>query len=436
MEGALLLLAQALVYFVVMTALFRLRDQAGLGIFICALGVMHFLETYLAAVFFIQLPFGLISPGSTVMFAGKLAMILLLYVRCDAETVRQPIYGLLLGNCLMVALGAILRLYHPVPMPGYNPDLMLLDQIGMLMVWGTLLLFLDALGMILLYEGLGRWLVDQPLLRFTAALGITLSFDQLLFWQGLHWVTGASVSALWGGWLAKLGAGLVYSLLALAYLRWAEPTVLVGQSGQRLQDLFGKLTYRHRYEELLEKTGIDQLTGVADRNRFEATAQAGIARALRAQRAISVAIIDVDHFKQINDRYGHVTGDDVLRRVAQTLRGCVREGDQVFRYGGEEFVILCEGLGHADALAHADRIRRAIPEALRDTLAEPPTVSIGVATAPGDGTHILDLVHHADLHLYRAKQGGRNQVVGNDPQDCPRAPPPLAARPRQGSAIN
>jgi diguanylate cyclase (GGDEF)-like protein len=424
MGGALLLLAQALVYFAVMTALFRLRDQTGLGIFVCALGVMHFLETYLAAVFFIQLPFGLISPGSTVMFAGKLAMILLLYVRSDAETVRQPIYGLLVGNCLMVALGAILRLYHPVPMPGYNPDLMLLDQIGVLMVWGTLLLFLDALGMILLYEGLSRWLGNLPFLRFSMALGITLSFDQLLFWQGLHQVTGATLSALWGGWLAKLCAGLVYSLLALAYLRWAEPTVLAGQSGQRLQDLFGKLTYRHRYEELLEKTGIDQLTGVADRNRFEAIAQSSIARALHSSQAISVAIIDVDHFKQINDRYGHVTGDDVLRRVAQALRGCVRAKDQVFRYGGEEFVILCEGMSHSDALAHAERIRCAIPEALRGTLAEPPTVSIGVATAPGDGAHILDLVHHADLHLYRAKQLGRNRVVGNDPADRRRMPLP------------
>lgn len=413
MSGALLLLAQALVYFTVMTALFRWRDQTGLGIFVCALGVMHFLETYLAAVFFIRLPFGLISPGSTVMFAGKLAMILLLYVRSDAETVRQPIYGLLVGNCLMVALGAILRLYAPVSLTGYNPDLTLLDQIGALMVWGTVVLFADTIGMIILYEALETWLGNQPLLRFATALTVTLSFDQLLFWQGLHWVAGVSAVTLFGGWLAKMGAGLVYSLLALAYLRWAEPTVRDEHPGQRLQDLFGKLTYRHRYEELLQKTGIDQLTGVSDRNRFEAIAQSSIARALHNHRPISVAIIDVDHFKQINDRYGHVTGDDVLRRIAQAIRTAVHAGDQVFRYGGEEFVILCEGMNHEDALAHAERIRCSIPLAMQDTLSDGPTVSIGVATAPGDGMHILDLVHHADLHLYRAKQGGRNQVVGN-----------------------
>lgn len=103
MAGILLLLAQALIYFGVMALLFRLRHVMGLGVFLCALGVMHFLETYLAAVFFIQLPFGLLSPGSTVLFSGKLAIILLFYIREDAETVRQPIYGLLVGNFLMVA---------------------------------------------------------------------------------------------------------------------------------------------------------------------------------------------------------------------------------------------------------------------------------------------------------------------------------------------
>src|SRR6218665_3026813 len=104
MQGILLLLAQGLTYFGVMAALFRARKVLGLGPFLCALGVMHFLETYLAAVFFVQLPFGVVSPGSTVLFSGKLAIILLFYIREDAETVRQPIYGLLVGNFLMVAL--------------------------------------------------------------------------------------------------------------------------------------------------------------------------------------------------------------------------------------------------------------------------------------------------------------------------------------------
>ena len=122
-------------------------------------------------------------------------------------------------------------------------------------------------------------------------------------------------------------------------------------------------------------------------------------------------IIDLDHFKQINDRYGHVTGDDVLRRIAEALRDSVRTDDKIFRYGGEEFVVLCEGMSHEAALVHAERMRAAVPNALRGQLAITPTVSIGVATAPGDGADVMDLVRHADLHLYQAKHGGRDQVM-------------------------
>jgi len=405
MQGIALLTAQSVFYFAVMAALFRLRHVAGLGLFYSTLGVMHFLETYLAAVFFIELPFGLISPGSTVMFSGKLAMILLLYIREDAETVRQPIYGLLIGNMLMVALAFILRFYTPVPMNGYNPDLNLLDQLGALMVWGTALLFVDSLGLIMIYERLGRLFGSHPVMRASIALILVLTFDQLMFYQGLRIISGAPPSALLGGWLAKSGAAIVYSLLIAAYLRWFEPVVMSRDGTERLSDLFGKLTYRHRYEALLERSG------------FDAIAQSSVARALAEQRPLSVAIVDVDHFKDINDRYGHVTGDDVLRRIAETLRKSVRASDQVFRYGGEEFVVLCEGMSHEVAMAHAERLRRSVPAALENTLAITPTVSIGVATAPTDGANILELIHHADLHLYEAKRLGRNRVVGNRPAD-------------------
>jgi hypothetical protein len=92
--NALLLLGEAVLYFAAMATLFRLRRQFGLGVFVCALGSLHFLETYLAAIFYMQAPFGTaLSPGSIVLFSGKLVMLLLLYVREDAEAVRQPIYG-------------------------------------------------------------------------------------------------------------------------------------------------------------------------------------------------------------------------------------------------------------------------------------------------------------------------------------------------------
>jgi diguanylate cyclase (GGDEF)-like protein len=417
MSGVILLVAQALLFFGVMSLLFRLRGALGIGVFVCALGVMHFLETYLAAVFFIRLPFGLISPGSTVMFAGKLSMILMLYIREDAEVVRQPIYGLLIGNCLMVPLAAILRLYTPMPLPsGATPDLTLIDELGLLMVWGTVVLFADSIALVLLYEKSQRWVGRSMLPRAALSLALILSFDQIAFFAGLHLLTGTPVEALLGGWVAKMGAAALYALLMTVYFRLFEKEeegapALSGD--QRLTDIFNKLTYRHRYEALLERSGIDALTGVLDRSRFETGAQASLIQAMRQGRPLSLAIVDVDHFKQVNDRYGHVTGDDVLRRVAQALRESIRSEDRIFRYGGEEFVVLCEGMGHEAALAHAERMRLAVPAALRDMMPDPSTVSIGVATAPGDGTDATALLRHADLHLYRAKTEGRDRVVGN-----------------------
>jgi len=414
MTGTIVLLMQAIVYFVVMSLLFRARRRLGIGVFVCALGVMHFVETYLAAVFFIRLPFGLISPGSTVMFAGKLAMILLLYIREDAETVRQPIYGLLIGNFLMVVLVAILRLSPPPEiLGGHDPDLKLLDQMGALMVWGTLLLYLDSIGIILLYERLRGMIGSRIFPRALIALAVVLTFDQVLFFGGLHFLAATPATALFGGWIAKMAAAVVYATLTAAYLRWIEceqPNAF----DVPVLGVFDTLTYRRRYEELLESSSIDQLTGALNRGRFEAMGRSSVTRALSSGQPLSLAIIDIDHFKQINDQYGHVAGDDVLRKVAEALRQTVRSGDNIFRYGGEEFVVLCEGLGHQAALGLAERLRAAVPAAFAGSLASPPTVSIGLATIPEDGRDIATIVHHADRNLYQAKRDGRNRVVGNN----------------------
>ncbi len=133
----LLFVGEALVYVTAMIGLLHLRVRLGLGVFVAALGVMHFIETYLAAVFYVQLPFGVISPGSAVLFSGKLMMILLLYVKEDAATVRQPIYGLLAGNFLTVALSLLLRQHDTVSIVAHrSADLAFIDEMGWLMVWG------------------------------------------------------------------------------------------------------------------------------------------------------------------------------------------------------------------------------------------------------------------------------------------------------------
>jgi diguanylate cyclase (GGDEF)-like protein len=161
----------------------------------------------------------------------------------------------------------------------------------------------------------------------------------------------------------------------------------------------------------------DGLTGVANRRSFDGTLNMEWRRASRESRALSLLMIDVDHFKRYNDTYGHQGGDDCLRRVAGAMSDSVkRSSDAVARYGGEEFAILLPATDPAGAGVVAERIRAAV-EALRlphsgSDIAGHVTVSIGVASATvtSDGVP-TQLVGAADAALYRAKKEGRNRVV-------------------------
>lgn len=415
MQNSLLLLAEALAYFSVMTALFRWRNRIGIGVFLCALGVMHFLETYLASVFYVALPFGIVSPGSAVLFSGKLVMLLLLYIKEDAATVRQPIYGLLLGNALMVGLVLILRQHQIAPLPdGRTPDIGFIDEMGWLMVWGTALLFVDALLIILLYEKLGRMLGKTPFVRFFVTVACILTFDQAGFFTALHLVSDAPAEVFFGGWTAKMGAALVYSAMLVAYLRWMETDDLVAPRG--LADVFQTLTYRERYEALVETVGRDGLTGLLHRGRFEVDCEQAVATSLASGKPLSLLVLDVDHFKSINDRFGHAEGDRVLKEIARLLTGTAGAGDRVFRIGGEEFAILC-WQPHVLARLQGENIRHAIKiSGVTNVLAL--SISVGVATVAPGADSMAALFALADQRLYAAKSGGRDRVVGESPNEA------------------
>lgn len=412
MSGFLVLLAQAIVYSVVMGTIFLKRKTIGIGVFYCLLGTMHFLETYLAAVFFIELPFGLISPGSTVMFAGKLAFFLLLYIKEDAEAMRQPIYGLLSGNILTIALGLILRFHSdPASLPGYNPDLRFIDQMGVLMIWGSILLFVDLLALVIVYERLGALVTNTIPGRIFISLAIVLSFDQLLFFAGLHILAAVPTLAFYGGWIAKIGAAGFFSLMLTAYLRFAE------RDGRHapthgMADIFDRLTYRHRYEKLAKQIGRDALTGLQDRGQFDTKGPTMMQAAFQADLSVSLMMIDIDHFKAINDRYGHVAGDHVIRKVAAAITAAKRESDQLFRYGGEEFALLCPETPPG-AMVLAERVRAAVVKSAATGLAHPVTISIGIATFPADARDFPGVLLKADAALYEAKTLGRNRVVSS-----------------------
>ena len=410
--NGLLLIGEAVVYFGAMAGLFSMRKRIGVGVFIGALCAMHFLETYLASVFYVEVPFGMVSPGSTVLFSGKLLMLLLLYIKEDAATVRQPIYGLLLGNALMIAMVVMLRFHDLAPIAGgQRPDIAFIDQMGWLMVWGTTLLYLDAIFIILIYERLGRLLQHRLLARLATASCLVLTFDQAGFFLALHYFAGAPFAVFVGGWTAKMCAALLYSAMLVGYLRYFEKERLPSPRG--IGDVFDRLTYREKYEALVEHAGRDGLTGLLHRGRFEALGETAVVNSREAGTPLSLLVIDVDHFKRINDRFGHPEGDRVLRAIAASLAEIVHADDRVFRIGGEEFAVLCP-YPHPVAKLLGENVRQTVGliTAGGDMRL---TVSIGIATTSARTRSLIDLFDTADRRLYTAKTGGRDRVVGEGP---------------------
>ena len=158
----------------------------------------------------------------------------------------------------------------------------------------------------------------------------------------------------------------------------------------------------------------DVLTGVFNRRYFMEEFDRELARAERTLNPLTLLLIDADHFKRINDAYGHATGDDVLRQLAQSIAGSMRPYDRLARYGGEEFVAVLPGATLDEAYAVAERVRDAVagtPFALRNGEPLRVTVSVGVSELePGDvrGAAMFD---RADSALYRAKDAGRNRCL-------------------------
>jgi diguanylate cyclase (GGDEF)-like protein len=151
----------------------------------------------------------------------------------------------------------------------------------------------------------------------------------------------------------------------------------------------------------------DGLTQLSNRRAFDRALEREIGRAARADGRLSVVLIDLDHFKDLNDEHGHVTGDTVLRQISRALAGSVRTYDTIARYGGEEFAAVLPGCSAGLAFTLADRLRVAVQDAASDIKV---TASVGVATYPYDGAEVSALLRSADRALYASKRAGRNRV--------------------------
>lgn len=212
LQNFLLLLAEMLVYFGMMLALFRVRIVIGIGAFFCALGALHFTAVYLAASYYLSMPFGLaVSPGSLILYAGTMCLLLLTYIREGAFVARQPIFGLLIGTFLLLIMISLLGFDHIRLPPSRPADIAFLGQLGALMLWGTLLLFIETLFVFRLYERLMGWSGGNLWLSIWLTLVACTTFDQLLFFPAIHLGFGIPWAAGIGGWIGKLLATAFYA---------------------------------------------------------------------------------------------------------------------------------------------------------------------------------------------------------------------------------
>jgi diguanylate cyclase (GGDEF)-like protein len=158
----------------------------------------------------------------------------------------------------------------------------------------------------------------------------------------------------------------------------------------------------------------DPLTGLPNRRQLTEDISSQFSGLGEVGRRAAVAMIDVDHFKRLNDDFGHRVGDVSLQKVASVMRNAMREGDMIYRFGGEEFVAIFKGAAGQEALAAAERLRSAVESTplTGDHLEPvgPVTISIGVALMPDHGTDVNSLIEMADKAMYRAKVQGRNRV--------------------------
>lgn len=183
-----------------------------------------------------------------------------------------------------------------------------------------------------------------------------------------------------------------------------------------LETLLGNLLYPLRnallYREAVFSAHNDSLTGVGNRLAMDRALEREIKLSIRHRTTLSLLVLDIDYFKQVNDTYGHAFGDEALKAVVNCIRSCLRGVDDVFRMGGEEFVILLSNTQAAQARMVAERIRKAIEEMQFeiDGTSIPMTASLGVATRQLDEGN-RELLDRCDKLMYSAKRSGRNRIA-------------------------
>jgi diguanylate cyclase (GGDEF)-like protein len=255
-----------------------------------------------------------------------------------------------------------------------------------------------------------------------AEIPADVAYAQVAHLRTLALVTVSVLLLVIGGLAYLLGLTIVLPLDRMARgarqvaegdLAVALPVVGGGEAAY-VTEVFNEMVTRVRdsRDELERLSRTDGLTGLPNRRHLMETLEKEVRRAKRNERPFSLLMVDVDHFKRYNDTFGHLAGDEVLKRLAQVLSAAVRTADYAARYGGEEFTVVLPETSLDSALEVAERIRAKMEEQTFGVdAAGRVTLSIGIAEYPADGTTVEAVASAADSALYAAKEHGRNRVV-------------------------
>ncbi len=355
-------------------------------------------------------------PGASAVAIATLGLVALLFWARDRSRTDLLLYTLLASG-----LSTFLVLGLRSASPGASPAAAALGLLLPALAWLLLVRFLD----LPLRRGrLSLLALPAVALPFVVALPAARALAAPMEAVALVVFGGAALLDLVR--LHRPDAALLFAataVLLLAALFDAAAAEGVLLPGERLPPLLGPafllftalllVAVADQGRRLVEKATIDALTGLPNRATFLERARRELERAQRNGSSVALAMLDVDHFKRFNDRYGHPAGDRVLKDAGRAVAGAVRGIDLAGRYGGEELVLLLVDVDAEAAVAAVERVRAAIAEVRLPHVPDAVTASAGVALHHGafDRCGVADLIRRADAALYRSKAEGRDRTT-------------------------
>ncbi|MBT8099130.1 MAG: GGDEF domain-containing protein [Gammaproteobacteria bacterium] len=413
-----ILTAEAVAVGLLLLGFFSLRDSFGYAPIYITIGSFQFLQTLFAATLYLEIYPGIfVSPGSAVLFTATLFTVLLVYIRDDAAQARALIAGIIAANITvsLIIEFASLQIGSNLLVASGNANDYLLQWNLQAFVIGTAVLMLDAFLIIVSYEFFFRVFKRLLIARIVAAMLFVVSLDTVLFVSASFWGNELFFGIMLSGILGKAVMTLVYSILLTGYLLLTRKLAVNGAAvKEEAHSLFHILTYKQRFELLEEEVKRDGLTGLFNRRFFDANLKNELDRAQRLSHSLNLVLIDIDHFKQVNDIHGHQTGDEVIIALADSMQSAFRKAEIPCRYGGEEFTVIMPDSEIPAASKAIERLQRdfqalCLERNLPD--AQQITFTAGIANYPKDADTVEALIACADRRLYKGKNRGRDQVM-------------------------